>query len=165
MSDIEILATGHLFVKRNRIRATQPVIERLLHNVESSIHMLAYKFGPGIEMWDLLESKIKYGYDVTIIVSLDDQIRPVKKHLQEMAHQYPNNFHLMDFDNPEGGLLHAKVLVVDRKTAVLGSANFSKGGLTNHYEIGLLIENEDIAWNLASLVDDLKDSDLANRIL
>ena len=89
--------------------------------------MLAYKFGPGIEMWDLLESKIKYGYDVTIIVSLDDQIRPVKKHLQEMAHQYPNNFHLMDFDNPEGGLLHAKVFGSRQKDSCSRICKFFQG--------------------------------------
>lgn len=164
MRDVEILATGQVFVKHNRIRATQPVIERLLHDVERSIHILAYKFGQDIKMWDLLEDKIRYGYEVTIIVSMKDQIPPVKKRLRDMGRQYPDNLHLMDFKNPEGGLLHAKVLVVDRKTAVLGSANFSKGGLTNHYEIGILIENVDLAWTLASLVDDLKNSSLTSRV-
>ncbi len=164
MSDMEILATGRLFVKHSGVRATQPVIERLLHDTERSIHMLAYKLGPKIEMWDLLEAKIEYGYDVTIILSMDDQIQPVRKRLRKMAHQHQDNLHLMDFKNPEGGLLHAKVLVVDRKTAVLGSANFSKGGFDDHYEIGLLIENKDITWQLAGLIDSLRDSDLTSRI-
>ncbi len=164
MSDMEILATGRLFVKHNRVRATQPVIERLLLNVKKSIHMLAYKLGPNMEMWNLLEAKIKYGCDATIILSMDDQVQPVRRRLHKMAHQYQGNLHLMDFKNPEGGLLHAKVLVVDRKAAVLGSANFSKGGFDDHYEIGLLIENEDTTWQLADLIDSLKDSDLTRRV-
>lgn len=54
-------------------------------------------------------------------------------------------------------MLHAKVVVVDRKKAVLGSANFSWGGMAAHYEIGVLLEGDE-AWTLSKLVDDVADS-------
>jgi phosphatidylserine/phosphatidylglycerophosphate/cardiolipin synthase-like enzyme len=50
--------------------------------------------------------------------------------------------------------LHAKVIVADRKKAILGSANFSWGGMSSHYEIGVLLEGKD-AWTLSELVDEI----------
>lgn len=50
--------------------------------------------------------------------------------------------------------LHAKVIVADRKKAILGSANFSWGGMSSHYEIGVLIEGKD-ARTLSELVDEI----------
>ncbi len=54
-------------------------------------------------------------------------------------------------------MLHAKVIVADRKKAVLGSANFSWGGMSAHYEIGVLLEGKD-AWTLSKLVDEVANS-------
>jgi len=54
-------------------------------------------------------------------------------------------------------MLHAKVVVVDRKKAVLGSANFSWGGMASHYEIGVFLEGDE-AWTLGKLVDDVAGS-------
>ena len=50
--------------------------------------------------------------------------------------------------------LHAKVIVADRKKAILGSANFSWGGMSSHYEIGVLVEGKD-ARTLSELVDEI----------
>lgn len=54
-------------------------------------------------------------------------------------------------------ILHAKVVVVDRKKAILGSANFSWGGMAAHYEIGIFLEGDE-AWTLSKLVDNVADS-------
>jgi len=54
-------------------------------------------------------------------------------------------------------MLHAKVVVVDREKAVLGSANFSWGGMSAHYEVGVLLEGPE-AWTLSKLVDDVANS-------
>jgi len=59
-----------------------------------------------------------------------------------------------DFTDPEKRQLHAKIIVADRKKAIVGSANLSWGGMYSNYEIGLLIEGE-AAWKLAEIVDTL----------
>ena len=53
-----------------------------------------------------------------------------------------------------GRQLHAKVIVVDRKGAVIGSANFSWGGMVANYEVGVLIDGYE-AWKMAKLIDEL----------
>ena len=65
-------------------------------------------------------------------------------------------FKLVDFNRREK-TLHAKVVVIDREKAVLGSANFSWGGMSGNYEIGVLLEGRE-AWTLSKLVDDVADS-------
>jgi phosphatidylserine/phosphatidylglycerophosphate/cardiolipin synthase-like enzyme len=61
---------------------------------------------------------------------------------------------VVDFSDPEGSLLHAKVLVMDRKKAVFGSANFSWGGMVANHEVGVLLEGNS-AWTLATLIENL----------
>jgi len=162
MTDIQILATGPEFVKRG-LRGTQPVIEQLIKNADRFIHILAYKFGPDINMWNLLEDRLERGVKVTIVASKNEQIKPVLEKLESFEQKFKENFLMADFQNAEGGLLHAKVIVVDRKKAVIGSANFSKGGMKNHYELGVLINDESHAWELANLIEILKDSYLTSK--
>lgn len=54
-------------------------------------------------------------------------------------------------------MLHAKVVVVDREKALLGSANFSWGGMSAHYEVGVFLEGTE-AYTLSKLVDDVANS-------
>jgi len=156
MTDIQILATGSAFVKKG-LRGTKPVIDEILKSAKREIHMLAYKFGNDDDLWDLLENKLETGIQLTIIVSMMEQIPEVKKKLYSLSERFgKNNFNLFDFENPEGGLLHAKVIVVDRNKAVVGSANFSLGGMKNHYELGVLITGSH-AWKLAEVVEILSE--------
>jgi len=162
MTDIQILATGSEFVKQG-LRGTQPVIDELVENAESEIHMLAYKFGPNIDLWKKLEKKLEGGIKVTLVVSKKEQMDTVIEKLDDLEEKFGNNnFRLTDFENPDGGLLHAKVIVADRKKAVIGSANFSLGGMQNHYELGVLFSDDEaerssFAWKLANLVEILAD--------
>ena len=168
MTDIQILATGSEFVKQG-LRGTQPVIDDLVENAESEIHMLAYKFGPDIDLWKKLEKKLDGGIQITLVVSRKEQNDAVKERLDNLQEKFgDNNFHLTDFENPDGGLLHAKVIVADRKKAVIGSANFSLGGMQNHYELGVLLSEDEaksssVAWKLASLIETLADEKRLTR--
>jgi len=42
------------------------------------------------------------------------------------------------------GFPHVKVLVADRERAYLGSANFTFPGMTSNFELGALVEGEDV---------------------
>tara|TARA_Y100000310_G_scaffold316730_1_gene368823 strand:- start:37 stop:225 length:189 start_codon:yes stop_codon:yes gene_type:complete len=46
------------------------------------------------------------------------------------------------------------VIVADRNKIVIGSANLSKGGLKNHYEMGVLIEGQE-AWTVADIIEQI----------
>jgi len=54
-------------------------------------------------------------------------------------------------------MLHAKVIVVNGEKAVVGSANFSWGGMSGHYEVGIYLEGDE-ARTLAEIVTAVADS-------
>jgi phosphatidylserine/phosphatidylglycerophosphate/cardiolipin synthase-like enzyme len=150
MTNATIIATGTEFVNKG-LRRTQPVIEEMIKNANKSIHILNYSFGPDAEgLWDMLDDILGKGKHVTIVVNdlsrLDDD-NPHEKKVKERLYGLNNkfgkrNFVLADFKKPDGWM-HAKVIVADRNKMVIGSANLSKGGLKNHYEMGVLIEGEE----------------------
>lgn len=44
-----------------------------------------------------------------------------------------------------GGILHSKIIIIDKKLAVIGSHNYSKRSMTSNVEISVLVENgEDV---------------------
>jgi len=53
--------------------------------------------------------------------------------------------------------LHAKVIVVDRKKALVGSANLSLRGLMNNHELGVVVEGP-VAAEIARAIDMLMAS-------
>jgi len=150
MTDVTIVATGTEFVNKG-LRRTQPVIQDMIKNANKSIHILNYSFGPDAEgLWDMLDDILGKGKHVTIVVNdlskLDDDNpheKKVKERLSELNNKFgKRNFVLADFKKQDGHM-HAKVIVADRNKMIIGSANLSKGGLKNHYEMGVLIEGEE----------------------
>jgi len=69
----------------------------------------------------------------------------------------------IDFHDPGGAPLHAKILLTDRTKGIVGSANLSWGGMIANYEIGLLIEGEGV-WRLVQVFDVLRSSKSASRL-
>ena len=59
--------------------------------------------------------------------------------------------------------LHAKVVVVDRAQALIGSANFSERGLANNYELGMVVSGSD-AVEVARPLDILISSNYVTAI-
>ena len=53
--------------------------------------------------------------------------------------------------------LHAKIYLVDRREAIVGSANLTKGGIEDNYEAGLWICDPAAIKEICSFVDDLRD--------
>jgi phosphatidylserine/phosphatidylglycerophosphate/cardiolipin synthase-like enzyme len=151
---IEILGTGPQLISRG-LRGIEPVIEEIVIEATSEIHVLAYLFTPqAIHLLDLLEEAAEKGVRITIVVnSLNSQHAVIANKLKYLASRYPH-FKLVDFKGQKNRQLHAKLVIADRRKAVVGSANFTWGGLYANYEVGLLVEG-DIAWKLAEIVDSL----------
>lgn len=152
MNRTYILATGTRFIGQG-IRSTEPVIEEIISEAKKEIHVAAYVFTRSAgKMIDLLEVAAEKGVRITIVVdNLESQREPVRGRLLKMAGRN-QRVNVCGFSDERGGHLHAKVVVADRSRAVMGSANFTKGGLINNYEIGVLMEGDN-AWRLAELVD------------
>jgi cardiolipin synthase len=152
MNRVQFLATGPKLLKAG-VRAIEPVIEELIQQAECEIHIVAYMFTTqALHILDLLEKAAERGIKITIVINrLASQEEQVRARLEFLNHKF-HYVRLVNFSDISGGQLHAKIVAVDRKRAVIGSANLSKGGMVTNYEIGVLIEGESV-WKLAQLID------------
>ncbi|HJU14244.1 MAG TPA: phospholipase D-like domain-containing protein [Candidatus Nitrosotalea sp.] len=153
MTDVQILATGPEFIGEG-VRGTGPVIEEIIGDAQNEIQILAYLFTTSGRVLSLLESSLRKGIRVTIVINeFEKQNDDIKEKITALINEF-SHLKVVNFHKDGGEQLHAKVVVVDRKKAIVGSANFSWGGMTRNYEIGILLEGEG-AWKLGKLVDDL----------
>lgn len=153
MKDAEIVATGPELISLG-YRAIEPAIEEMLHNAKSWIHIMSFVFTPSaMHILDLLEVAAQKGVNIKLVINrLERQDRGIKDRLKQLKATYPDYFTLADFSDPNNRQLHAKVMVIDRKIAFVGSANLSWGGMTSNYEIGIIVHDSG-AWQLANLID------------
>lgn len=54
--------------------------------------------------------------------------------------------------------LHAKIYLVDRREAIITSANLTKGGIDDNYEAGIWLTDPTILKEICAFVDDLRES-------
>lgn len=159
-----VLATGEPLVGAG-VRAFEPVMEDLIRAARREIQIAAYRFDESaLPLLDLLKEAVRRGVRVTLVVNaVAAQPPAIRAFLVRILEEYPECFKLRDFSRARRGLLHAKVLVVDRQSAVIGSANFTWGGLVSNCEIGVLVEGE-CAWRVSRLIDVLADGRLENPV-
>jgi PLD-like domain len=81
------------------------------------------------------------------------QPRDVQVYLEELATAFPERCRLLDFVAPDPRSdLHAKILVVDRAAALVGSANLSFHGMVSNHEMAVVVRGP-AAELIASRVD------------
>ncbi len=152
MTQIDVMATGPELLKRG-MRGIEPVVEEIMMQAQSEIQMAAYMITPSASpLLNLIEQAAQRGIKISIVINdFSSQDETIKGRLEALSKIFPH-VRIFNFVNPENKQLHAKVIVVDRKKAVVGSANFSWGGMYSNYEVGLLVEGEP-AWKLGKIID------------
>lgn len=157
MDRVHIAVTGEILLGQG-VRAIEGVLQDLFHEARESLHIAVYTISPSaIPLLKTLEIPLLRGVSVYLLVSSMEDLDPaVRNALAELREKFPAQFEIRDFQR-SGKVLHAKVIVADRKKALVGSANLSWSGLMNNIEIGVLIEGM-TSWDLASLIDRLMEA-------
>ena len=155
MTEAEIIGTGSDFIRKG-IRGMEPTIEEIITEAKTEIQIMAYVFTPrAIHILNLLEKAAEKGIKITIVINdLSAQKPTIVSKLKKIGETYFPYVRIIDFIDEKKRQLHAKVIVADRKKALVGSANFTWGGMYSNYEVGIRLEGE-AAWKLAELVDSL----------
>lgn len=119
------------------VLATRDVVQTMLEGARTSILVAGYELNePSVRR--LL---IRRGLDKIAVTVVGDRKTGSARELQKdwPPHARP----LRALENIEAAtpwqaaLLHAKVIVADSETALIGSANFTAGGLRNNIELGV----------------------------
>lgn len=154
MSSYQLLVTGRYFTGHG-FRAVQPVVDEIISSAQDELTIVAYLITESAA--DLLlqtEQAAARGIRVTFILNKPWNLPEfVRKKLAELK-ACSRQLEIYAFDDANGGELHAKVVIADRKRAVIGSANLSWGGMVANHEVGVLVEGEPV-WALADVIDRL----------
>ena len=146
------------------IGSIESAIDNLFRTASDEIILSVYTIGSGTDLvFRWLEGTLNRGVQVSLVINaLDDQPVDVVKRLHDLNRRY-KHFHLYDFLGEAGFSLHAKAIVADHRTALIGSSNMSRRGLLANHELALLVGGA-AAATTGRAMDALLDSPLVSRV-
>ncbi len=150
---VEILGTGPEIISIGA-RAIEPVIEENIKNAKREIQIAAYALtARALHLVDLLLDAASRGVKITLILNAQTcRDKEVARKLEFLVSSFPH-VKVVNFKSLKK-TLHAKVIVIDRNIAIIGSANFTWSGMYSNYEIGVLLDGSH-AWEVARILDQL----------
>lgn len=137
------------------VGSIETVIADLFKTAKSELCISAYAIGNSSDLiFEWLENALQRGIKVKMLINrLDEQPIEVRGRLRNFLIIYPH-FTLYEFKSAEGIDLHAKIIAVDRRKALVGSSNLSRRGLISNFEMGLLVEGS-VAGTITNTLDKL----------
>lgn len=146
------------------VGSIESAMERLFQSARDELMLTVYSISTRTDLlFDLLDISLGRGVQTKMVINrFEKQPRGVTGRLLDMANRYPH-FLLHNFSGDEESDLHAKVIVADRKTAIVGSSNLSWRGMVTNYELAVWVEGE-TAIIVAQTVDRLLASKTVHRI-
>ena len=141
-------------------------------NVTQRVQICTYTLGRKNdeveEFFAILKALVDNGREVVLIVNDEksgtfESCSPFAKGKLKELHKRGENkcgenkfqYYLFNSKLHGGKILHAKLVVVDRKIALIGSANISKKALSLNYEIMLKVSGEYTVSRLSLMLDNL----------
>ena len=146
------------------IGSIESAMEQLFQNAADELLLTVYSISTRTDLlFDLLDTVLSRGVQTKMVINrFEKQPRGVIRRLRDLAETYPH-FLLHNFSGDSESDLHAKAIVADRKTAIVGSSNLSWRGMVTNYELAILVEG-DTAIAVAQVVDRLLASKNVTRI-
>lgn len=134
-SVVELVAT--LPDPDRNVLATRDVVQTMLEGARTSILVAGFEFSePSIRR--LL---IRRGIDQIAVTVVGDRQRGSARELLKDWPPHARPLRALENIEPatpwQAALFHAKAIVVDGDTALIGSANFTTGGVKNNIELGI----------------------------
>jgi phosphatidylserine/phosphatidylglycerophosphate/cardiolipin synthase-like enzyme len=155
-SQLELVVSGPT-TKAIHARRTEQVLLQLVDEAAQEILLITYALHMHDELKAALSAAIGRGVSVTVLAEdpLDDPIfsgSPTKalSGLQVDRLRWP-----ADQRPASGAAMHAKAVVIDRRTALITSANVTKRAAGDNIEAGLLIRGGDIPQRLGDHIGEL----------
>lgn len=159
VNTVSVVVTGLAWMGRGT-RSITSTIEEMLTSALDEIQVAAYMITRGAEDFiKLVDHCLSRGVRVTLIVNrFRKQPKEIQNIVVQLVRRFPH-FNLLEFDpTDQSEDLHAKLIVVDRSKALVGSPNLSWKGFVLNHELAVIIEGP-AAARIGNLLDTLaKDS-------
>ena len=131
-------------------RLTSAVIADLIGEARSEILLISYATFPDAEVRAALSAAVERGVAlITLLERREDN--PNYEGGSDPFHGLAaRHLYWPGHERPPGAAMHAKVLVVDRRIALVGSANLTGPGLEKNLECGLLVRGGQVPGEIAA---------------
>jgi len=152
-NNLTVVVTGLAWMGHG-IRSIDSTIEEILTEASDEIQVAAYMITEGgKDFIRILSDCLNRGVRATLILNrFREQPKETQTAIAQLVRQFPH-FRLFEFD-PKDNMedLHAKLIVVDRSIALVGSSNLSWKGLILNHELAVLIKGP-AAAKVGDLID------------
>lgn len=144
-------------------RRTEQVLLQLLDEATHEIVLITFALHMHEDLRLRLDAAVQRGVRVTVLA--EDPLDDPNFHgspMTALAGLAVNRLRWPADQRPESGAaMHAKAVIIDRRTALITSANITKRAAGDNIEAGVLVRGGDIPQRLADHVDQL----LRNEVL
>ena len=135
----------------------ESAIHRLFTMANDEIIIVAYAISSATpQLFEHLRSVLQRGTRIRVVINrFVQQPTTVQQQLHQLHRTFPHLLQIYSFTphNNEADL-HAKIILVDRHYALVGSANLSLRGLMDNHELGVVVEGKGAA-DIATAIDQL----------
>lgn len=137
------------------IGSIESALEQIFREAQHEIVLTAYSMSTGADLlFEWMEAALARGVQISLIINhFNDHPFEVIAQLRRFVSTYAH-LYLYDFRSAGEADLHAKVIVADRRIALIGSSNLSRRGLLANHEMAVLIQGATAA-SAASALDRL----------
>lgn len=146
-SEPQIVATGDKWIGYG-VKTTSSAIHEIIDNSKKSLLLTIYIISED-NILNKIRIALNRGVKVEIFIHDDkDFYKSIMDKLLELQKKY----NYIEIFSGSDEFMHAKVLISDKKDVLIGSANLTKSGLSNNYELGILLEDRKIAYELEMII-------------
>lgn len=148
MTRISLVATGEKWIGYG-IRSFPSVVDELTSSAKRELVMTIYVISD-MKTVELLKDALKRGINVDIFINsaASSSVTYATKEILATRDEFTN---LRVYEIKEQ-VLHAKILVCDAESVLLGSANPTFSGMILNYEMGFIVNDGQIAAKVLSLL-------------
>lgn len=157
---------------------TAATVQTLIENAESEIVLVGYAVHNGKKLFKRLAERMESTPALRVVFCLDIARKPADTSLtSEIVRRFGRDFltkHWPETRVPElyydpralaessgaRASLHAKCVIVDRRVALVTSANFTEAAQRRNVEIGLLVRHQPVLKRLTDYFDGLREMKL-----
>ena len=159
--EISIVASGDTWLGSGAARPVESALMENIKGANKTIEMtMAYSYKARAfadNIWNALEDAASRGVKVYLIINefdRQDDYERVNTLINGIKKRHPHHFKAASFRS-EDGILHAKIIVIDRNIAIISSSNHSDAGYSKNHEMGVLVSKPNIAAKVSDMFREL----------
>lgn len=150
INNYELVASGEKWIQYD-VKSTYRAIKEIIEDTKSSLILTIYIISND-EILEKIKDALDRNVEVEVFIYNKGKVfTDVTKKILKFKEEYHN---ITVYEITEK-MLHAKVLISDKRHTLIGSANFTVQAMHENYELGILVDDAELAYNAEKIIKGL----------